>query len=167
MPLHVNVKRGMLRLWIVLSIAWAALSVPLTWDGLTQTRCARWEGSVKTWAEDPTDCSYLSIDELFPIAPTQPSAPQVDSRDRPGGPVTRDPWDPPEAPAPRGNPWDLPPGFVIVQPSAAAPVVFREIPYWSVVNRALIFIIAPPAVIFIAGIAAFWIFAGFREKPTR
>jgi hypothetical protein len=191
MPLQVNVKRGMLRLWIVLSIAWAALAVPLTWKDLTQTRCARWEGGVRTWTARPWECDPVVASVHSTAVPAAPAA-TSDTSPHPepfrgfdfGGAerAGATPTQIIEFLAPRVNfrledarkaggtdaqIYDFMRSRFDVAGRSAPPsttVVFREILYWPAVTNALVFIITPPFVSVIAGIASLWIFAGFRTK---
>jgi hypothetical protein len=110
MPLQVNVKRGILRLWIVFSIAWIGFAVLVTRDTLTSMfwLCWRWEGSVRNLTVN-ADCRLSAGPDIY-----------------------------------QGR------------------YVHVWAPDWHLVSNMIMFTIAPPILLFIAGIAVLWIFAGFR-----
>lgn len=138
MPLQVNVKRGMWRLWVVLSILWLGIALPIAWKGVTGERCATGGGTlVAEW-----ECDRLPLPpgatrtpyETPPVPPARTLGPTQ----RAGPPPSSPQWE--DAPLP------------------------RRIPYWPERIGALIFIFAPPVVVIIAGISVLWIFAGFRTR---
>lgn len=150
--LQVNVKRGMLRLWVVLSVLWLVIALPIAWKGVTGERCATGGGTlVAEW-----ECDRLPIprgavlipQETLPLPPgatlTPYEAPPVPPARTPG--PTHRVAHPPNSPQ-----WE----------DAPLP---RRIPYWPERIGALIFIFAPPVAIMIAGISVLWISAGFRGR---
>jgi len=170
MPLEVNVKRGMLRLWIVLSIAWAALAVPLTWKDLTQTRCERWEGSIRTSTRRPWECDPV-VRQVQPSAAPGTAVAEVVQQEflitssTGWQSVFRAPEGAKQQEIHRAAREHFGPSVITNQElSTIIPVIYRYPPYWPSISFALIFIIAPPAVVFFVGMAVFWISAGFRAK---
>jgi len=66
MPLQVNIKRGMFRLWIVLSIVWISFAALVTWDALKSMfwLCWRWEGNVRNLTVN-ADCHLSAGPDIY------------------------------------------------------------------------------------------------------